>query len=342
MKPSKEARELLDRYLLAVKRELTGKQREDIAAEIESYLLDLLEERFPKSKETTAAQVKEILQEMGAPRKVAAQYSSQRYLVGPRLFPAYLLVLKIVLSAVIGALTLSFIINSVIGNTSNVWLTVLEYFGAIWNGALSAGGSITLIFALIERFGEGKEIKEIDELQELNIPDLPELPAEEKEPGKIGLFIEIALGIIGIAFFTYVNSTGGGRVPYFFNPLTEMKLVQLFTDNFLQYVPLILALAGLDLTRSGILLAQGYHSTLTNWWHICTQSAHVVLMGFMIKSLPLISLEGFQKIDAVDLDFAHLETLANTGIAIGMAVGIVGTAIEIIRKVIREIRSPSA
>jgi len=87
MKLNRSARELLDRYLLAVKRELTGKQREDIAAEIESYLLDLLEERFPKSKETTAAQVKEILQEMGAPRKVAAQYSSQRYLVGPRLFP---------------------------------------------------------------------------------------------------------------------------------------------------------------------------------------------------------------------------------------------------------------
>jgi len=341
MKLNKEARELLDRYLLAVKRELTGKQREDIAAEIESYLLDLLEERFPKSKEIAESQIKEILQEMGAPRKVAAQYSPQRYLVGPRLFPAYILILKIVLAAVIGALTLSFIINSVIGNTSNIWLAVLEYFGTIWNAALSAGGSITLIFALIEHFGKGKEIKEIDELQEFNIPDLPELPTEEKEPGKIGLSIEIALGIIGIAFFTYINSTGG-RVPYFFNPQTEMKLVQLFTDNFLRYVPLILALAGIDLTRDGMLLVQGYHSSLTNWWHICTQSVHVVLMGFMIKSLPLISLNGFQSIGGADLDFTHLGSLANTGIAIGMAVGIVGTTIEIIRKVIREIRSPSA
>ena len=107
-------------------------------------------------------------------------------------------------------------------------------------------------------------------------------------------------------------------------------------------MPLILALAGLDLTRSGMLLAQGYHSSLTNWWHICTQSAHVILMGFMIKSLPLISKNGFQSIGGVDLDFAHLETLANTGIAIAMAVGIIGTTIEIIRKVIREIRSPSA
>jgi len=341
MKLNKEARELLDRYLLGVKRELTGKQREDIAAEIESYLLDLLEERFPKSKEIAESQMKEILQEMDAPRKVAAQYSPQRYLVGPRLFPAYILILKIVLAAVIGALTLSFIINSVIGNSGNIWLTMLEYLGTIWNGALSTGGTITFIFALIEHFGEGKEIKEIDELQEFNIPDLPELPSEEKETGKIGLSIEIVLGVIGIAFFTYINSTGG-RVPYFVNPQTEMELVQLFTDNFLRYVPLILALAGLDLTRSGMLLAQGYHSSLTNWWNICTQSAHVILMGFMIKSLPLISKNGFQSIGGVDLDFAHLETLANTGIAIAMAVGIIGTTIEIIRKVIREIRSPIA
>ena len=341
MKLNRSARELLDRYLLAVKRELTGKQREDIVAEIESYLLDLLEERFPKTEEITESQIKEILQEMGAPRKVAAQYSSQRYLVGPRLFPAYFLVLKIVIAAVIGALTLSTIINSVIGETINIWSTVLEYLGTIWSGALSAGGSITLIFALIERFGEGKEIKEIDELQEFKLHDLPELSAEDKEPGKIGLSIEIALGIIGIAFFTYVNNTGG-FVPYFLNPQAEMEMVRLFTDNFLQYVPLILALAGLDLTRSITLFVQGYQSSLTNWWQICTQSAHVFMMAFMLKSLPLITLDAFLSIGAVDLDFAHLESLANTGIAIAMAVGIVGTSIDIIRKVIREIRSPTA
>jgi len=341
MKLNRSARELLDRYLLAVKRELTGKQREDIAAEIESYLLDLLEERFPKTKEITEAQVKGILQEMGAPRKVAAQYSPQRYLIGPRLFPAYFLVLKIVVAAVVGALTLSTIINSIIGETINIWLAVFEYLGTIWSGALSAMGSITLVFAIIERVGEGKEIKEIDELHEFNLPDLPELPAEDKEPGKIGLSIEIALGIIGFAFFTYVNSTGG-YVPYFFNPQAEMEMVRLFSDNFLRYIPLILALAGLDLARNITLLVLGYFSALTNWWHICTQSAQVVMMVFLIKSLPLITLDAFRSIGAADLDFAHLVSLANTGMAIGMAVGIVGTSIDIIRKVIREIRSPSA
>jgi len=203
MKLNRSARELLDRYLLAVKRELTGKQRVDIAAEIESYLLDLLEERFPETEEVTKPQIEEILQEMGAPRKVAAQYMPQRYLIGPRLFPAYLLVLKIVVAAVVGALILSLVITSVIRETSFAWLAILEYFGTIWSGIFSTAGSITIVFAIIERVSAGKEIKEIDELQEFKIHDLPELPAEEKEPSKIGTSIEIALGIIGLAFFIY-------------------------------------------------------------------------------------------------------------------------------------------
>ena len=45
MKLNNNARVLLDRYLLGVRRALTGKKRDDIAAEIESSLMDRLEER---------------------------------------------------------------------------------------------------------------------------------------------------------------------------------------------------------------------------------------------------------------------------------------------------------
>ena len=51
MKLNKSARELLDRYLLGVRRALTGKKREDITAEIESSLLDRMEERFSGDQE---------------------------------------------------------------------------------------------------------------------------------------------------------------------------------------------------------------------------------------------------------------------------------------------------
>jgi hypothetical protein len=339
MNINKSARELLDRYLLAVKRELTGKDRDDITAEIESYLFDILEERFPKEKEITNKQMEEVLKEMGSPRKVAAQYSPQRYLIGPRLFPVYFLILKIVVAVVIGALALSTIITAVLGETTISWLTGLEFIGTIWSAVLSTAGAITLTFAIIERVSEGKDIKELDELEELKIPDLPQLPAEEKQPGKIGISFEIVLGIIGIAFFTYVQNTDA-FVPFFLYPGSKVQMVQLFTDNFLQFIPVIIALAGLDLTRNITILMQGHHSSLTNWWEICTKAANVVMLGLMIKALPIITLEGFQTIFDNE-SFIQLEPLANTGIGIAMGLGIFGSIVDIIRKVIREIRNPA-
>lgn len=339
MNINKTARELLDRYLLAVKRELTGKDREDITAEIESYLFDILEERFPNAKEITNKQMEGVLKEMGSPRKVAGQYSPQHYLIGPRLFPVYFLVLKIVVAVVIGALTLSTIITSILGETTISWLAGLEFLETIWSAVLSTAGAITLTFAIIERVGECKEIKELDELQELNIPDLPQLPAEEKQPGRIGISIEIALGIIGIAFFTYVQNTGG-FVPFFSNPKSEMQSVRLFTDNFVQFIPIQIALAGLDLTRNMTILIQSHHSSLTNWWEICTKGANIIVMGLLIKALPIITLEGFQNYFGSE-SFGQLGSMANTGLAIAMGLGIFGSIIDIIRKVMREIRNPA-
>ena len=339
MKLNKDARVLLDRYLLAVKRELTGKEREDIIAEIESYVFDHLEESLPKTKEVNESQMESVLKEMGAPRKVAAQYSLQCYLIGPRLFPVYFLVLKIVVAVVIGALTLSTIITAVTGETVIGWLAILEYLGAIWSGMLSTAGSITLVFAIIERAAQSKPIKEIEELQELKLSDLPELPEEEKEVSRVGTTIEITLGVIGLAFFTYIQTTGG-LVPYFINPGTEMQSVRLFTDNFVQFIPVILALGGLEVARNITLLAQGHHSSLTNWWHILAESASVVMMAFLISSLPLITLGAFQDIFGND-SFAQLESLANMGLAIAMGLGIFGNIVDVIRKTVREIRNPA-
>jgi len=126
MKLNNSARVLLDRYLLGVRRALTGKKREDIAAEIESSLLDRLEERFSGDQEISEAQVKEVLQEMGSPRKLASSFEPQRSLIGPRLLPAYLLVLRIVVPVVVGALTLSIIIESLTGGLDSSAIPILE------------------------------------------------------------------------------------------------------------------------------------------------------------------------------------------------------------------------
>lgn len=342
MKLNKKARELLDRYLLGVKRKLSGKEREDITNEIESYIFDTLEEKYANVDEITTNELEVVLKEMGAPIKVAGQFAQQRSLIGPRLFPIYILVLKILVGVVIGAITLGMIITTVLGESGNFWMTLLEYLGTIWSGALSTGGMVTLIFAIIEHCTEGKSLDELEELKELNefkISDLPDLPAEEKQPGKVGLIVEIVLGVIGITFFSYIQSSGG-LVPYFTNPWSEMQSLRLFTESFIQYVPFMIALAGLDIARNATILVQGYHSALTNWWEIITKGANVVLMVFLVQAFPIISLEGFQQIIGTE-GFANLENLANIGIKIAMGLGIFGSIVDIIRKITREIRNPT-
>lgn len=342
MKLNKNARELLDRYLLGVKRKLSGKEREDITNEIESYIFDTLEEKYANVDEITTDKLEVVLKEMGAPIKVAGQFAQQRSLIGPRLFPIYVLVLKILISVVVGALTLSTIITTILGEGGNFWMILLKYLGTIWSGALSTAGTVTLIFAIIEHCTEGKPIDEFEELKELNelkISDLPELPAEEKQPGKVCLIVEIVLGVIGITFFSYIQSTNG-LVPYFTHPWSETQTMRLFTENFIQYVPFIIALAGLDIARNATILVQGYHSALTNWWEAITKGANIVLLVFLLQAFPIISLDGFQQISGAG-GIAGLEKLANTGLKIAMGLGIFSNIIDIVRKVAREIRNPT-
>jgi len=340
MRMESNARELLDRYLLAVKRELTGKDREDITREIESYIFDRLEEQHTGDDAITQKALEDVLTDMGSPRKMAGQYSPNRYLIGPRLFPIYYLVVRIVAAVVFGALTLGMIISSISGGTENVWLSGLEYLASAWSAVLSSAAMVTLVFAIIERTTEGKTVEELEDFYKLDLNDLPELPKEEKQPGKAGLIVEIILGVIGITFFSYIQSSNGS-VPYFVNPSSGLQTIPFFTENFVRFIPFIIALAGLDIARNATILVRRYHSTLTNWWEIATRGASIVLNVFLLQSLPLITLQGFINLTGVEA-FANMENLNNIGIAVLLGLAILGTLVDIIRKVIRELRNPVA
>jgi len=339
MKLNKDAKELMERYLFAVKKELSGKQRDDIVAEIESYLYDLLEERYPKNADVDEKELEAVLKEMGSPRKVAAQYSPHQYLVGPRLFPLYKIVLKIMLLVVLGALTLSMIISNIVEFSGSVWQVMLEYLGTLWSGGLSVVGVITLIFAIIERTTEGKNIEEIEELKELKISELPQLPEKEKTVDRIGTSLEILVNILGMIFFIYIQKTGG-LVPAWGNANSSSQMVRLFTENFIPFIPFSLGLTGLEISRNTILLVQGYHNALTNWWNIAQKIADCVLMVFLISALPLISLDFFRVLEETSA-LAQYEAQANTGLGVLMGLGIFGNIVELIKQIGREIRNPS-
>jgi len=341
MSLNKSASEILDRYMLAVRRALPGKQREDISREIRSHILDMLEERYSQENDITKSQVSSVLGEMGAPRKVAVQFGPQRVLISARLFPSYILVLKIVAAAVSGALAISYVITTVIGGVLFTGKLVLELLGSIWSGVLSAGAFVTLVFAIIEHHTRDKDIEELKDLEKFNINDLPELAEEEKDPSVAVIIFEIVMGVIGMAFLSFIYNNGG-MIIFIKNPQSSAQVVQIFTENFLRFVPTMLALAGLDVARSSLLLAQGQRTSLSNWWRICLKAANIVLTFFLLQAFPLFTLTGVQALpNAPDIGYANITNGINIGFRVIFALSIVGNAIELIRYLYREITSPA-
>jgi len=341
MKLNEKAGEILARYIYAVKRELSSTSRDDISAELESYILDLLEERFPNIDTITVEQLQSVLSEMGAPRKVAAQYAPNRYLIGPMLYPTFLLVLKILVLVVIGGITISFIVNAFLGELAGVGLVIFEYIGSLFSGVLSAAGAVVAVFAIIERVSEGKALDEIAELDEFKLNELPELPLEEQKFSRAGTIFEIVMGSIGITFFAYILSNGG-RLPFYASPMQEMQLVKFITDGFLRAAPLIIFVAVLDIIRNSLLLKQSYHSSVTNWWKICTQGVNLGILILLLSSRPLVTLTS-PVITAIapEVDFTQLDSLVNLALTIALSLGLLGTIVEIIKMIIAELRNPA-
>src|SRR4030042_2954943 len=97
---------LIDRYLAAVSENLPSSQRKDTVTEIRSLIQDALDDRSKvEGKAPDDEMMAAVLKEFGSPEKIVAPYIPPKYLIGPRLYPTFILVLQIVLP-IIAVLTL--------------------------------------------------------------------------------------------------------------------------------------------------------------------------------------------------------------------------------------------
>ncbi len=93
--------EILDSYLKAVKLYLPNRQRNDIARELSENILSAIEEReMALGRMLTEAEQAKVLTQFGDPCAVARSYRSSEHrlaigweVIGPELFPAYLMLL---------------------------------------------------------------------------------------------------------------------------------------------------------------------------------------------------------------------------------------------------------
>jgi hypothetical protein len=194
--------ELMDRYIYDIGRKLPAKQRKDIEKELSSLLADSLDARA-EGHEPTEADVIAVITDFGAPAEVASRYAGERYLIGPRLFDLYYLILRIVLAVTAFGLVVALIVSLAIDTLSgqDVFRKVLLFIPNLFNAGITSFGFITLIFFLIERFADRDALQKELRQQKWSPQDLPQIPGKADRIGKAGPIAAICFTLLGLAFF---------------------------------------------------------------------------------------------------------------------------------------------
>jgi len=276
---------LIDKYITEVGKHLPRKNRADIEAEIRSTLEDMLDERKQTDGPADEATVLQLLKEYGAPRDVAATYQSHQYqyLIGPRLFPIFERVIRIIFAIVAGASLIGLAVGLAETGLSRPEFvpTFSKWLGGLISGLIAAFGNIVLVFAIIERTQAARAIeKEFD--KEAKGWDPKEL---QKEPDTnkidmadhIATIIFTALGLI--VFNIYPNLfairfvSDGTWVSY-----------PILTEAFFRFLPWINILGLSQIIFSGFMLGQRNWIPLTRILGIIMDVAGMVLAVIILRT----------------------------------------------------------
>ena len=318
---------LIDRYVNEVGKRLPRKNRLDIEAEIRSTLEDMLEDRSQQAAgQTDEALIEELLQEYGAPKKVAATYQTHQYLIGPDLFNIYTLVLKIVLAALTLGLTIATAI-SLFGEsmTAPELLKSLGGFATSLVGALIAAfGNVTLVFAILERVLPASEFEEDEKWTPAELTKEPE-PNQVSTGEMIASIVFTAAALIILNFYPQIVGIWN---------IENGEWVQIggLSEAFFRYLPWINLSGILTIALNIWLLRQGFWNTVSRWLHIGLEIIGIVIAAAMLRGPSLLSFYN----TAVDSEVGGpLATIFGIMVPVILIIVIVVSAIEVVKDILR-------
>ncbi len=192
--------DLIERYIYAVTKGISPKQREDVARELRTLIEDMLTERC-NGLVPTDKDIRVVLTELGTPRELYTQYDpdAKKHLIGQPYFSVYKMVMRIVWVAVAVGMGVSSLILLAMGQ----W-TPLEMLGNFLantvQGLTSAFAAVTLLFAYLERKGIS-----LDQPLE----DLPPVPKKNKEISPWETIAGIVFCVVFLVVFLWVPEVLG-------------------------------------------------------------------------------------------------------------------------------------
>jgi len=350
---------LIDRYVTEVgKRLVLVKGHADIEKELHSTLEDMLEDRAQKAGHPADKAMEiELLKEYGSPDKVAETYNPFPYLIGPRLFPIFVILLKIVLGAVALGLTIAMGVQII----AHPPATTMELFKFIGQGLLNmvsafiaAFGNLALIFALLERFTPASELKfgavqkvgskftilhSADEKEEWD----PAVLIKEPEPQDVKIW-EPILAIVFTLFVIYIfnfnrqwlslNYYDQGIWFVGFGDLITGKLgsIPLFSEAFFHWLPLMNIAWLAEIVLNGMLLRSSQWNISTRLFSIGIKILQIVINLLLLAGPFILGITAgaLAASKVMDMNTAQAVTTAlRQVIPILLGLGIFGKLVEI-------------
>lgn len=321
---------LIDRYVTEVGKHLPRKNRLDIEVELRSTLEDMLEDRSQQTgRPADEALAEELLQEYGAPRKVAATYQTHPYLIGPRMFHIYTLVLKIVLFAVTLGLSIATIV-SLIGVTMTspeILGTLGEFAASLVSALVAAFGNVTLVFAILERVMPDKVFEEEEKWTPTELTKEPE-PNQVKIGDMIASIVFTAAALMVFNFYPQIvgiwNIENG-----------NWTQIAGLSETFFRYLPWINLSGILTIALDIWLLRQGIWSSLPRWMHIGLQVVGIAIAAAMLRGPSLLTFYS-STLDA-EAGIA-LTKIFGAMVPVVLLIVIVVSTVEIVRDIMRMLR----
>jgi hypothetical protein len=333
MRHAEDITDLFARYAAEVGRHLPWRGRDDIEREIAATLADRLDDRVA-GRGATVDDAIALLKETGHPRKAAASYLADTHLVGPSLFPLFLLVCRIalpVLAAVlIGALTLS----AALGADPSVGF--LEHLGRILGsaagGVLQAFALIVIVFAVMERASA-------------HTASAAGLPGEEAwDPRSLprvqpGSKIKIADEVIAIVGNTIVLAAIVLLPRYgVLDPSPEGRtvIVATLSEDFARLLPVVMGVAIAQVVAAVFLLTRRSHTAATIAVTTAVKVVSIAAAGIYLTVYPYV-LAGPGLPAGAGLGIE----VVNKVIRVGCILGIVFGSVEVATLLVRYFRRPA-
>jgi len=325
--------ELIERYIYAVGKRLPRKQRADIEKELKSLIMDELDARTGEGK-PAKEDITAVLMEMGPPAQVAARYTEKgRYLIGPALYPTYIMIAGIMAGAVLLGLTISMLVGflSTQPDAGQALLQVGLLIPRFLMAAVTGLGFLTIAFALIERFMPEKQIMSLKDEDVWDPSQLPQVPAKYDEVKPWEEILGIVLAVAAIVIFNAFPEVIG---IYWLEG--ESTIHMLSKEALAYYLPFWNIVWGLSIGKNGLLLYRGRWELGTRIYDIVLSLLNIAVLAVMIAGPRLLNetvAGAIQKAAG-----ANIPDLMRTALVLAFGVAIVVTAVETGFKIFRLIR----